>query len=92
MNYVLVKGSPNQLVFVNVYRITQQYGGSEEGGWWYHFFEGIESIPVKRKEARKLVKELEKKYAYLEDWNSKLGIYIEDAMFESQTYETPVYS
>ena len=32
--------------YLNVYEVTQQYGGPEEGGWWYNYglFDGCEGI------------------------------------------------
>ena len=32
--------------YVNVYEVTQGYGGSEEGGWWYFEGEPLESVKV----------------------------------------------
>jgi len=36
--------------YVNVYEVTQAYGGCEEGGWWYMCGEPIASIPVDSQE------------------------------------------
>lgn len=35
-------------MYVNVYEITREYGGPEEGGWWYTCY-----TPVTAKRARK---------------------------------------
>lgn len=32
--------------FVNVYEVTRHYGGPEEGGWWYDWYELIHSYPT----------------------------------------------
>ena len=36
------------MYFINTYCITRHYGGPEEGGWWYNFYE-----PVKSRRTRK---------------------------------------
>ena len=39
--------------YVNVYEVSQCYGGPEEGGWWFTAGELIETIgPVLEEEAR----------------------------------------
>lgn len=35
------------MLYVNVYHVSQLYGGPEEGGWYYDAGEPIASIPVK---------------------------------------------
>jgi hypothetical protein len=37
------------MLYVNVHCVSQQYGGPEEGGWYYDVGEPIASIPVKSK-------------------------------------------
>lgn len=32
--------------FVTVYHITRQYGGPEEGGWWWNRTEAVCSVPL----------------------------------------------
>lgn len=39
----------DDLMYVNAYLVGRQYGGSEEGGWWYDTHTPIASIPVKAK-------------------------------------------
>jgi hypothetical protein len=35
------------LMWVNAYKVTRQYGGPEEGGWWYNDRSPLTSIPIK---------------------------------------------
>lgn len=52
--------------YVNVYKVTQEYGGPEEGGWWYMARQLLESLPVTgEKWAASVVRELEKKYGHV---------------------------
>lgn len=37
------------MLYVNVYHVSQLYGGAEEGGWYYDAGEPVASIPVKTK-------------------------------------------
>jgi hypothetical protein len=32
--------------FVTAYEVTRHFGGSEEGGWWYNWYEPINSVPT----------------------------------------------
>lgn len=34
-----------EVQFVNAYAVTRNYGGPEEGGWWYDSGEPLASIP-----------------------------------------------
>ena len=40
------KGAHSEIIYANVFRVTRQYGGPEEGGWWYDAGEVIGSIRV----------------------------------------------
>jgi len=40
----------NYPIHVSVYDLTREYGGPEEGGWYYDSYEFIESTPVERPE------------------------------------------
>ena len=33
--------------FITVYFVTREYGGPEEGGWWYDWYEMRESFDVR---------------------------------------------
>lgn len=35
-----------RLLYVNAYLVTRQYGGPEEGGWWYDTGTPLASVPV----------------------------------------------
>lgn len=36
-----------KILYVNAYSVSRNYGGPEEGGWWYDSGEPLASIPVK---------------------------------------------
>ena len=41
--------------FVNIYEVSQHYGGPEEGGWWYTAGELVETAgPMPEEQAREL--------------------------------------
>lgn len=88
----------NQIVFVNIYEITREYGGPEEGGWWYNNFECVESVPVKNKNSELMKEEMEKEHASRKHGNiySVLGgtdvnVIIEEKPKQSETKERPRY-
>lgn len=37
----------NDILYVNAYAVTRNYGGSEEGGWWFNSGSPLASVPVK---------------------------------------------
>lgn len=41
----------DQVNFATVYAITRHYGGPEEGGWWYNWYEPLKSIAVDGEDA-----------------------------------------
>lgn len=43
MNEDEAEGTEDIARYVNVYRVTRHYGGSEEGGWYYDMGEPVES-------------------------------------------------
>lgn len=54
---------PGETKWVNVYQISNHYGGSEEGGWWYDWYSLEKAIPVTSlKEAKEVQKKLEAEY------------------------------
>lgn len=83
---------------VNVYKITRHFGGHEEGGWWYDWYDCIDSKEVYVEHAEKVKEQLEKEYGEGEgDISSVLGGYeilvnIEHLEAESQSKEIPRYS
>lgn len=89
--------------YVTVYKITRHYGGPEEGGWYYNFWEQICSIPIcynadGSSDECELIEFMEKKFNYLNSGNiysaipgSKMMIYSERERGEKQTTEIPIY-
>ena len=43
--------------YVSVYEVDREYGGPEEGGWWYDNYELVDTHPVATLEAARKVKE-----------------------------------
>lgn len=74
------------LVYVNAYLIVRQYGGPEEGGWWFDCGKPVGSLPcTSQREAKSKVDEMRAKFEHLRegDINSVLGgcevsVYIEE--------------
>ena len=88
----------DEIVYVNIYSVTREYGGPEEGGWWYNRLSCIESIPVKNKNSELMEEESEKEYEKLKYGNiySVLGgrdieVIIEEKPKQSETKERPHY-
>lgn len=51
---------------VSAYSVTRHYGGAEEGGWWYNWYERLETSP--RVPTRKLAhyeRRFQAKYGHL---------------------------
>ena len=85
-------------VYVNAYEVTREFGGHEEGGWWYDNYSCLESVPTKRKYADEISEDLNNEYKRLKwgDISSVLGgvdiiVLIEDVPAKSHTYHKPVY-
>lgn len=87
--------------FVNAYLVSTQYGGPEEGGWWWTAYDLLDSVKVSsEEESQTVVKELWRKYvdmndpAKLSDVNSegKVRIYTEKEQGEQETKHAPTYS
>lgn len=59
--------------FITVYKVTRHCGGSEEGGWWYNWYEPAETVNIPRRWAKKpnqhwnqietLIGQMRRKYA-----------------------------
>jgi hypothetical protein len=49
-----------QIVYVSVYSVTREYGGPEEGGWWYNWTTHLLSIPCLYRDHRKVIEDLDK--------------------------------
>lgn len=86
------------IVFVTAYSITREYGGPEEGGWWYNRYKMLETYPVKNKISSLMKEELEKQYKNKKRGNiySVLGgvdieVIVERRQGDNETKERPVY-
>ena len=89
--------------YVNVYRISQCYGGPEEGGWYYSAWDCVASIEIDRLTLREKLEVkalLEKQYppkcqlTYEEYWGTDADDYevlIENRKAERATKEIPRY-
>lgn len=85
-------------VYVNVYLITRHYGGPEEGGWYYNWYNCVETVTCKNKDSDEIKSTLEEEYGNRKhgDIYSVLGgqdvlILIEEEMKASETKERPYY-
>jgi hypothetical protein len=90
--------SDDHMVYVNVYAVERCYGGPEEGGWWYDWYDCIETYPCRNKNADTVQEQLEIGYDHIKegDISSVLGgtdlrVWIEEKPAESQTKERPYY-
>jgi len=84
--------------YVNVYHVTRQYGGPEEGGWWYDHYECVEVVPVRAERAEDMKSAIALDYAQdsYGDISSVLGgrsvqVLIEKTRAASETREKPRY-
>ena len=87
-----------KMVYVNIYAVTREFGGYEEGGWYYDHLECIESVPVRNKNSDVMKEEMEKEYEHIKDGDissvlggTALAVYIESKPKESETTEIPQY-
>ena len=96
----IVELAEDEMVFVNVYTVTRHYGGPEEGGWWYNWFECVEVIPVQYQYADDLAEAFEEKYIKSQHKHgniySVLGgqdvvVYVEKHPKQSESKERPIY-
>ncbi len=87
-----------KLCFVNVYEVTREYGGPEEGGWWYNWYECLEIFPVREENAEQVKEFLLKGYSFIKEGDiysvrggTDLAVYIEDKPAESESRKRPHY-
>lgn len=71
---------------MNVYRVTQHFGGLEEGGWWYDWYECIETVETPAAKAEETFRRMHKK-------REKEGYLVDVELLpaESESQERPVY-
>lgn len=88
----------DQKVYVNVYSITRHFGGYEEGGWYFDWYNCIETVPCKNKYSDEIQEDLEEAYENHKrgDISSVRGgvdilVLIEDEISKSETKERPIY-
>lgn len=88
----------NPIKWVNVYKITRHYGGSEEGGWYYNWKECVESVEADLFELDDVINELQEEYHKQStgDIYSVLGgvlytVEVESKEAESESTERPYY-
>ena len=85
--------------FVNVYLVSREYGGPEEGGWYYDWYELVKSYPTSsgRHTSRRVMKAIHKFFeeAYGDTSSASGGIEVvirtEQTIGESETKFTPHY-
>ena len=53
---------PAQRVWVTAYAVTREFGGPEEGGWWFDWFEPIETTMCRRSESESVIASLLEKH------------------------------
>ena len=98
-DYVRVDLPEDEIVFVNVYTVNRCYGGPEEGGWYYNWYECVEVFPVQNGQSDLMKKTLYDKYADTHKWGDiysvldgqDVAVYIEQHPKESETRERPHY-
>jgi len=88
-------------MFVSVYSVSRHYGGPEEGGWWYDWYQHVATTPRRVKACRllKVRSRLEKKFAHIQSTRRRssviggadLVIVNERVAGESRSTETPHY-
>lgn len=52
-----------ELVYVTAYAVTRHYGGPEEGGWWYDWYEPIQTVPTTSEDADRIADGLRAKHS-----------------------------
>lgn len=85
-------------VWVTAYKVTREFGGHEEGGWWFDRFEPIETVPCKNKYSAEIQEELSKEYEHMRHGRldsvlggTEIAVNIERERFEDATKERPIY-
>jgi hypothetical protein len=74
--------------FLTAYDETREYGGPEEGGWWYNAYKGLASIKVNSPDhAERLAKNFYNIHKGRTD--GKLKIYIEKNQYSQQKLPKP---
>jgi hypothetical protein len=95
---------PKHKMYVSAYRVTRHFGGHEEGGWYYDWYEHIATYPRRVKSLRlPMVQEkMREMYVHLRSSHGRQGRYSvrggadivivnERTAGESRSLETPHY-
>lgn len=90
---------PEDVVYVNVYRVERVCGGCEEGGWYYDAGEPIESRRMLRKESIAAQSQLIQAYKPEQPRHTRFSViggpdievYVEDHFARPFPAETPHY-
>ncbi len=74
-------------IFINVYDVTQCYGGPEEGGWYYHWRDCVGSVHVRGNKIESTRQLLEREYPREHDYE----VCLERKKAQSQSMYRPIY-
>jgi len=96
--YTETKDSWDDIKYVSAYRVDRAYGGPEEGGWWYNWYELLDAIPVRdKKEAQEWRNKLREMHGegegdiYSMKGGHEIDILFEDKRGENESTERPYY-
>ena len=86
--------------YVSAYAVTRNYGGPEEGGWWYDWYEHLETRPIPHPAVTEVIRtSLREKHAdeeYGDIYSVRGGVLVrvmlEDEPHEFESTERPYYS
>ncbi len=83
--------------FVTAYEVTRHWGGPEEGGWWYNWYEPINTVPTSTPETMAEIFKTKYGDRVQGDIYSVLGglaisVMIEDEPAANRSTERPRYS
>jgi hypothetical protein len=97
---ISVASRPAGVIFVNVYALGREYGGSEEGGWWFDTGSVVLSITCESEEHAQAVQSLLSEL-YVDHRNRfsviyyrkapDYGVYVEDVPARDFPEHTPHY-
>ena len=92
-------GKPKDFLYVNVYKVYREYGGPEEGGWWWNMYIPFHShCLTDGEDPFKIAEELSQRFADLNEGNiysMKGGVeiqaHVESHYGEIKPKERPYY-
>ena len=86
----------HEIRFVTAYEVTRHYGGPEEGGWYYSWYDPIDSVPTSKPE--EMVEEFKTRYEdrvqgdiYSVNGGTAVSVIIEDEPAGMKSTEIPHY-